>query len=284
MSKVYGVVTKRVVELLEKGVIPWRQPWTGKLRFPVNWVTKKAYRGVNLWILPPGEYATFRQIQEAGGRVKKGEKSHIVVFWNWIEKEDEETGELVKIPFLKYYNVFEINTQCEGLESKFKAETFDHDPIEAAEKIVRGYADCPEIRFESGRAYYHKVLDFISVPPLEDFKNPHEYYCTLFHEMVHSTGHPSRLNRQGIASPAAYGDEAYSKEELVAEMGAAMLCGVCGIENSTIENSAAYIGGWLRKLKDDKRLVVHAAAQAQKAADYILGVQPSDSEEEAAAE
>lgn len=285
MSKVYEIVTNRIIEQLEKGVIPWRKPWSnGKLRFPINWVTKKPYRGINRWILPAGEYATFRQIQEAGGRVKKGEKSHIVVYWNWFEKEDEETGELVKIPFLKYYNVFEINTQCEGLESRFKTETFDHDPVEEAEKIVRGYADCPEIRFESGQAYYHKVLDYISVPPLKDFKNPHEYYSTLFHEMVHSTGHPNRLNRHGIAAPAAFGDESYSKEELVAEMGAAMLCVVCGIENSTIENSAAYIASWLEKLRNDKRLVVHAAAQAQKAADYILGVKCSDSEDEAADE
>ncbi|MEW9673935.1 ArdC family protein [Ammoniphilus sp. 3BR4] len=275
MSKVYEMVTTKIIQLLEQGVIPWRRPWTTR-GAAVNWVTQKPYRGINTMLLDPGEYATFNQIKEVGGTVKKGAKSHLVVFWKWIEVENEETEEREKVPFLRYYNVFEINTQCEGLKSKQKIEAFDHDPISEAEKIKEGYRDCPKMFYKPGQAYYVPSLDVIQIPPLEDYKNSAEYYSTMFHEMVHSTGHYNRLNRPGIEKAVAFGSETYSKEELVAEIGAAMLCSVAGIDNSTIENSVAYIGSWLRKLKDDKKLIVQAAAQAQKAADYILGIDFSD--------
>ncbi len=268
--KIYEMVTDRIIKLLESGVVPWRRPW--KVGAAVNWKTGKPYRGINTLLLEPGEYASFKQVSEAGGKVKKGEKGNIVVFWTWLEKEDEKSGEMTKIPFLRYYMVFEINKQCEGLQSKRNDQTFEHDPVEEAERICRGYQDAPPVRFASGRAFYRPSDDSISVPPLCDYEKPEEYYSTLFHEYVHSTGHENRLNRSGITEIAAFGDETYSKEELVAEIGAAMLCGVAGIDNSTIENSAAYINSWLRKLKEDKKLIVQAAGQAQKAADYMLGV------------
>lgn len=267
---VYEMVTQKIIEQLEQGVIPWRKPWTNANA--VNWVTQKPYRGINTMLLNPGEYATFKQISEAGGKVKKGEKSEIVVFWKWLEKENEE-GEMEKIPFLRYYRVFEINTQVEGLESKREESTFEHNPVEEGEAIYKNYINSPSYSFNPGKAYYQPGMDHINVPAMKDFRNVDEYYCTLFHEMVHSTGHKSRLNRPGITQLAAFGDEVYSKEELVAEMGAAMLCGVAGIDNSTIQNSASYIQSWLRALKEDKRLVVQAAAQGQKAADYILNKQ-----------
>jgi antirestriction protein ArdC len=272
---VYKIVTDRIIAKLKQGVVPWRKPWVnGQPPVAINWMTQKPYRGINQWLLEPGEYATILQINEAGGRVKKGEKASIVVFWKWIEKEDEETGEVEKIPFLRYYSVFEINTQVEGLQSKRKpVQQFDHDPIEAGEKIVREYVNKPEIRYAPGQAYYHKGLDYISVPPLKDFPNPNEFYSVLFHEMIHSTGHPDRLNRKGIATPAAFGDQDYSKEELVAELGAAMLCSLAGIEDTTIDNSAAYIQSWINQLENDSRLIIHAAAQAQKALNYITGNQ-----------
>lgn len=268
---VYEIVTQKIIEKLEQGVVPWRKPWINGTA--VNWVTQKPYRGINTLLLEPGEYATFKQITEAGGKVKKGEKGHIVVFWKWLEKEDEETGETEKVPLLRYYKVFEINTQCEGLESKRKTEKFEHDPVEEAEKIIKGYVNCPTYSFNPGSAYYKPFEDHINVPPMWDFPNVHEYYCTMFHEMIHSTGHKDRLNREGVAKLNAFGDEVYSKEELVAELGAAMLCGVAGIDNSTLDNSASYIQSWLRVLKSDKRMVVHAAAQAQRACDYILGIE-----------
>ncbi|KON83483.1 antirestriction protein [Sporosarcina globispora] len=276
-KNVYEIITERVIEQLAKGVIPWRKPWING--GAVSWKTQKPYRGINTFLLEAGEYATFKQIKEAGGKVKKGEKSHIVVFWNWLEKENEERGEIEKIPYLRYYRVFEINSQVEGLESKRKEIVFDHDPIEKAEEIYKGYINGPDYTFYPGRAVYYPTLDKINCPPLKDFLKAEEYYSTLFHEMVHSTGHKRRLARPGVVTDnVAFGDEVYSKEELVAEMGAAMLCGIAGIDNSTIENSASYIHSWIRNLKDDSRMVVQAAALAQKAADTILGKDESDEE------
>ncbi|MFS0841322.1 ArdC family protein [Paenibacillus sp. 1P03SA] len=269
-EKIYDIITSRMIHLLEQGVVPWRRPWA--VGGAVNWKSQKPYRGINTILLEPGEYASFKQVTEAGGKVKKGEKGHMVVFWTWIEKEDEKTGELEKIPFLRYYTVFEINKQCEGLTSKRGDTTFEHDPIEAAERICKSYPGAPPVRFASGRAFYRPSQDFVSVPPICDYPKAEEYYSTLFHELVHSTGHATRLKRPGITEFGQFGDENYSKEELVAEIGAAMLCGLAGIDNSTIDNSAAYVASWLRKLKDDNRFIVQAASQAQKAADYKLGV------------
>lgn len=268
-ASVYEIVTKKIIDQLNAGVVPWRKPW--KTGIAVNWRTQRPYRGINALLLEPGEYATFQQISEAGGKVKKGEIGNIVVLWKWLEKEDEETGEIVEIPYLRYYKVFEINRQCEGLKSKRKDEFYMHDPVEEAEKIISGYTDAPVIRFRSGEACYLPSSDQIIVPPLSDYKKPEEYYSTIFHEMIHSTGHSKRIKRKGITDKTKFGDETYSKEELIAEIGAAMLCGVARIDNATIENSAAYIAGWLRVLQNDNRIVVRAAAQAQKAADYILG-------------
>lgn len=278
-TKIYEIVTNRIIELLEKGVVPWRRPWRSGAA--VNWQTQKPYRGINAILLDAGEYATFKRISEAGGTIKKGEKGHIVVYWNWIEKKDEESGEMEKIPFLRYYKVFNVLTQCEGLQSRRDEPIIEHDPIEEAERIINGYNDKPDIRFAPGRAFYRPSQDFVSVPAMSEYTQPEEYYCTLFHELVHSTGHERRLNRGGITEMAAFGDEVYSKEELVAEIGAAMLCGVSGIDNTTIANSAAYINGWLRALKDDKSLVTLAAGKAQRAADYILGNAYEENREEA---
>ncbi|GIP46275.1 DNA primase [Paenibacillus sp. J45TS6] len=266
-KSVYEIVTERILELLAAGVVPWRRPWV--VSGAVNWISQRPYRGINTLLLPPGEYATYKQITEAGGSVK-GAKSQIVVFWRWLEKEDADTGEAEKIPMLRYYRVFDIK-DCKGIKSKRKEVSFDHDPIAEAEAIVDGYADAPPIGFASGRAYYMPSPDRVSVPPLQDYPKAEEYYSTLFHELIHSSGHQSRLNRPGIEEYAAFGDENYSKEELIAEIGAAMLCATCGIDNSTIENSAAYIQSWHRKLKNDPTLIVKAAGQAQKATDYILG-------------
>lgn len=275
MSKVYEIVTNRIIKKLEEGTVPWRKPWVGS-GTAVSWKTQKPYRGINTLLLDPGEYATFKQIKEAGGKVKKGAESHIVVFWKMLgvdeEKEDGSIEE-IQIPYMQYYRVFEINTQVEGLDSKRVEKEFDHDPIEEAEKVVKGYMDAPEIRTAPGSAYYKPSMDYVSMPPIKHFYTAEEYYSVLFHELAHSTGHKDRLNRNTITSAvASFGSEDYSKEELVAEMSAAMLCGRVGIENITIENSAAYIQSWLRKLKDDKKFVVQAAGLAQRAVDYMLGV------------
>ncbi|MCQ6282851.1 antirestriction protein [Bacillus sp. EB600] len=199
-------------------------------------------------------------------------KNSHIVYWLWKEVEDEETKEKKTFANPFYYRVWEITKQCIGLESKRNIETFDHEPIEKAEEIFKGYTNAPDYTFHSGKAVYHPVEDQINCPPHQDFKVPEEYYSTLFHEMAHSAGHQSRLARPGVTTQGvAFGDEIYSKEELVAEMTATMLYGVAGIDNSTLENSASYIDSWIRALMKESRLVLQAAAQAQKAADYILG-------------
>lgn len=268
---IYEMVTNQIVEQLEAGVIPWRKPWRNG--GAVNWKTQQPYRGINTMLLVEGEYATFKQITEAGGKVKKGSKGSIVIFWKWLDKENEE-GKTEKIPLLRYYKVFEINQQVEGLVSKRKIQEQTHDPLEKCEEIKKGYINCPSYSFlRDGGAWYKPSTDHINVPPMKDFENVEEFYSTLFHEMAHSTGHVSRLKREGVTETVFFGSETYSKEELVAEMTATMLCGVAGIEQATLKNSASYINSWLSKLKEDKKLLVQAAGQAQKASDLILGVQ-----------
>ena len=271
-ESIYQMVNDRIIEQLEKGVIPWRKPWIGG--GAISWNTQKAYRGINAILLDAGEYATFNQIKAAGGKVKKGAKSQIIVFWKFLEKEID--GKEEKIPLLRYYRVFNVEKDVEGLELKQKTADFEHDPIEKAEEIFKGYINSPTYSWNNDGAWYKPSQDHINVPPMSKFPKLEEYYSTMFHEMAHSTGHASRLNRDGIKGIAMFGSEDYSKEELVAEFTASMLCGVAGIENNTIENSASYIKSWLSKLKQDQTLLVKAAGQAQKAADYILGTKFED--------
>lgn len=282
MSKVYEYVTNKIMEQLNQGIIPWQKPW--KSGFAMNYITRKPYRGINLFLLEkPGEYLTFNQIKSLGGYIKKGAKANMVVFFKVVNKavEGAETLESnsKKYFILRYYKVFHLD-DVEGIESKL--EKFDNDPIEAAENVINGYKDCPVIINDNpGKAFYRPSDDIINVPPISAYPVREEYYSTLFHECVHSTGHKSRLDRfSNENKEAAFGGEEYSKEELVAEMGAAMLCGVCRIENLTIKNSANYIGSWLKRLKEDNRFLVYAAAQAQKAVDYILGSSETGEEEE----
>lgn len=273
MSKVYDYVTERIIKQLEEGTIPWRRPWQGGEA--VNYVTRKPYRGINRLLLPGGEYLTWKQIQDNKGSVKKGAKSYMVVFWKFFDNTKETEDGDVEIStksgcMLRYYNVFAL-ADTEGIESKIVPVTNEFTPIEEAERIASNYKDAPPVKHDDkGRAYYSPSDDYINLPDTTQFDSEAEYYSTLFHEMVHSTGHDKRLSRFKGQKNAAFGSQDYSKEELVAEIGAAMLCGTCRIENRTIDNSAAYIASWLKKLKDDRTLIVSAAAKAQKAADYIL--------------
>ena len=274
---VYEVITNQIIDRLERdGVVPWHQPWSTER--PKNLVSKKEYRGINVFLLGAGRYSnpywlTFKQAKQLGGHVKKGEKSTPVVFWKWLEREREnpDTGEVetVSTPLLRYYRVFNVE-QCEGLSVPALENTREFHPIEEAERVVQEMPQCPIIQQETAQAFYWPSADVVNMPPAELFSSDEEYYSTLFHELTHATGHESRLNRLDTDKLAAFGSRDYSQEELVAEMGAAFLCGHCQIVDPIIDNSAAYIQGWLRKLRNDKRLVVFAAAQAQKAADFIL--------------
>ena len=269
----YQEITDRIMAQMEEGVIPWHKPWiSGKA---ISRTTGKPYSLLNQMLLGrPGEYLTFKQCQDAGGKMKKGEKASIVVFWKWIETEDEETGEKKEVPFLRYYNVFHID-QCEGITAKHAAETTLPDgaePIVAAQEIIHDYLDREGVKLshhEGDRAFYRPGTDEIVLPIRKQFVSTAEYYGTAFHELTHSTGHEKRLNRLNQA--AFFGTEDYSKEELIAEIGAAALVNHCGIEtSSSFRNSAAYLQNWLQVLRNDKRFIVSAAGKAEKAVQFIL--------------
>jgi antirestriction protein ArdC len=281
---VYEIVTDRIINLLNQGVVPWHRPWA-EIGLPRNLVTKKPYRGINYFLLSASKYTspfwlTFRQANALGGTVLKGEHSTPVIFWkstkNDIENDTEDDTENKKNRryfVLRYYHVFNIE-QCQlpqaVLDKLPKVETHQHEPIEAVERIIAGMPNPPEIVRAGSKAFYSPLTDRITLPPRELFESAVEDAATTLHELTHSTGHEKRLAREGICEVAPYGSAVYSREELVAEMGAAFLCAEVGISNVVIANQAAYVAGWLARLRQDSRLVVQAAAQAQKAADYIL--------------
>jgi len=289
-SKVYEIITERITALLEQGVVPWRKPWKGG-GYPKNIMSMKSYRGINVFMLASMGYTspywmTYKQALSVGGHVRKGEKGCPVIYWNILEKEEMKDGKKVKrkIPFLRYFTVFNLE-QIDGLESvkriasKVKAiEPVEFNPIEACEGLVEAVPNPPEIEHKGGRACYSPLVDKISMPKQEMFESPEEYYSTLFHELGHATGHKDRLNRDGLAK-GGFGSHAYSKEELVAEFTAAFLCGETGIDTATIENSAAYLSNWLKKLNENPKWLVEAAAKAQKAADYLLDRQAAEKTE-----
>jgi antirestriction protein ArdC len=279
-ESVYQVVTNRIIGLLEKGVIPWQQNWKSAEQAPQNLISRKPYRGINAFLLSAMHYAspywlTYKQTQDLGGHVKRGEKACPVVFWKWLDVENEETGKTERIPLLRYFSVFNV-AQCEGITVPTVAQAVrDCSPIQAAEQIIASMPKRPEIKHGQARAFYSPSGDFVGMPSAEQFKTDSDYCSVLFHELTHSTGHETRLNRKGVTGSegnwSAFGSNPYAKEELVAEMGAAFLSAETGIVERTIDNSAAYVAAWLQKLKNDSRLVVQAAAQAQRAADWILG-------------
>lgn len=286
-KSVYEIVTDRIVAKLEQGEIPWLKPWSARKRAPRNLVTGKTYRGMNVFLLACQGYdspywLTFKQVEAKGGNVKKGEKGTPVIFWhfpsnNGLITEDATDAEKKDYaPFLRYYTVFNV-AQCEGIEEPADVDAIenDNDPIEEAEAIVAAYLDRPEVKHGFNRACYIPSLDEINMPALSKFRGPEEYYSTLFHELAHSTGHEKRIGRHHSTEARVFGDEAYSKEELTAEMTAAFLCAEAGIEK-TIDNAAAYIQSWLKALQNDKKMLIVAAGAAQKAADYIMGTKAAE--------
>lgn len=298
---VYEIITQRILDQLEKGVIPWQKPWkTVKTAdslsyfpcFPLG--KNKPYDILNQMLLDfrAGHYATYAQITKLGGKVKKGEKSQIIAGWIYSKEErkdkegntlvDEEGNTLYKDNFaLRYYNVFNVEEQTEGIDIKAVKEedltTPEFEPLEFAENIVSNYVEREHIKLTrdktSNRAYYSPALDEVVIPHIAQFTEQAEYYSTLFHELTHSTMKSTRCNRQEErkGKDVAFGSEEYSKEELVAELGAGALVNICNLETeSSFNNSASYIEGWSKKLKEQPKMIVYASAQAQKAIDYIL--------------
>jgi antirestriction protein ArdC len=272
---VYQIVTDQIIGLLEQGTVPWRKPWTTGI--PCNLLSKRPYRGLNVWLLaafayPQPYFLTFDQIKELGGSVKRGETGHMVIFWKskqrngtLEETEDENPKPRRSFPILRYYKVFNVD-QIKGLPADLipKEIIREHQPIAVCEQIVSSMPDCPPIRFEKQQAFYHPLEDYINMPMPGTFETPESYYSTLFHELVHSTGHDKRLKRKSIMEMAEMGGPEYSVEELIAEIGSCYLCNTAGILPAGIANSAAYLQAWLKRLR--------GASQAQRATDFIINL------------
>jgi antirestriction protein ArdC len=299
MPNVYEIVTSQIIESLESGVVPWRKPWSSAM--PCNLVSQKAYRGMNVFMLATAGFEskywlTLNQANSLGGRIKAGSKSNLVTFWNvGEEKLNAKTGKLSKPFMLRYYRVFNL-TQTDGIDlpravfERNKRNQFE--AIESAESLAESMPCKPEF-LQSDAAWYSSARDTVGLPARSLFHSPAEYYSTLFHELAHSTGHASRLKREAFDSPSQFGSESYSREELIAEMSSAFLCGLSGIERETLPNSAAYLQNWIARLRGDSKLILSAASAAQKAADFIsrnsnadqaeTAVNPTENQESVAA-
>jgi antirestriction protein ArdC len=274
---VYEIVTEKIVNALKAGTIPWRQPWVGCAA--QNLVSRKAYRGINVFLLMVSKYkanfwVTYNQARKLGGYVKAGEKGTLVVFWKMLKKADAN-GVEKNVPLLRYYTVFNIE-QTEGLTSP-ALPVRAHQPVAEAEDVIKGYENPPAIEIGGNEASYCKADDKVRIPQPEHFKTAEGYYSALFHELAHSTRHPNRLNREGGET----GMDSYAKEELIAEMSACFLSSSCGFaEMEQPDNHAAYIASWLRRLENDPKMVVNAASAAQKATEHVLGHSLADAEGE----
>jgi antirestriction protein ArdC len=278
-QKINEMITQRMIDrITETGTLPWKKPWASVSMLPRNLVSRKPYRGVNVFLLHSLGYASpyflsFRQVTELGGKVRKGGKSCPVVFWKFIEAEEQEDPDAKSRCLLRYYRVFNA-AQCEGLEGKVPAVEIparEHAPLEIAERILADMPGMPDIGYGRTLACYSPSMDTISMPCPEWFTSREEFYGALWHECAHATGASHRLARPAIVNPTGFGSHAYSQEELVAEMTSAFLCGYCGILLSTEKNQAAYLKGWLERLKADPSMLIKAGSQAQKAFDYIVG-------------
>lgn len=293
----YQMVTDRICELLGQGLKPWAQPWSSAVSCAWSGNDGRVYTLLNQMLLADpakkyqtmsdllddirGEWVTYNQAQARGGQVRKGEKGRKVVFFKVLDKPtgkfDENGNEKHEtIPFLNVYTVFHVR-QCDGIEQKYHLnddKLFDFTADDSAEDVAAEYIAREGITYlkeKGNRAYYRPFDDTVVTPLPEQFKDNGEYYSTLYHELTHSTGHEKRLNR--ITKSAAFGEEEYSTEELVAEIGSASLMATLGIEtDSTLHMSAAYIKNWLKALKNDKRMIVVAASRAEKAVKMILNI------------
>lgn len=302
-NSVYQLVTDRIIAELEKGQIPWHKPWvtgiaTGNLKdLAYNRVTGRPYSLLNQMLLGrPGEWMSFKQCKAAGGSVLKGEKGRPVVFWKQIlidEEDVDKNGEPVtkkkKVPMLRYYTVFHVSQTT--LEPKKRPELTETpaltwEPEEEAERVLQDYFSREGVKFSNqagDRAYYMPGFDSITVPLKEQFKDMAEYYSTLYHETVHSTGHKSRLDRFGKDS-GHFGSGEYSREELVAELGSAISLNRLGIETDySFRNSTAYIQSWLQNLREDCKAIVFASSRAEKAVKLIFNDDAEEAKESTAA-
>ena len=280
MSKVQNIIADVIIKRLESGTIPWKPTW--RLQTPQNYMSKKPYRGLNVLLLSSMEYKlpyylTFKQIQDLGEYVKPGEKGHVITYYansGKSDNEDNNNQEESKTykSYLRYYTVFNVEQTTLDLSKIPSSDDLNPPNIESCATLINNICDPPKITHTEFNPCYNKKSDEIILPYPKDFNSMEHYYSILFHELAHSTGHAKRLNRDSLTSSTHFGSDIYSEEELVAEIGAFMLCCECGISNSTIDNQMAYIKGWLKALNDDKNMVFKASSQAQKAVDYIQNI------------
>lgn len=277
-DKVDKIVTDKIIALLEAGTIPWKKPWHTPSGQPRNMVSGKRYRGINALMtssmvsgyIDPN-WLTKKQMDKLEFELLPDQKYTPVILYNWIEKVSD-SGEKKKIPFRRFYKVYN-RSQIKGSENLWakKDKPLENWEGEAA-NVLEGYTQRDGSRIEHGKtgAWYKPSIDLIGMPDRVYFDTPADYWSALFHEMVHSTGSKKRLNRE--LKGYSFDSHSYSQEELIAEMGSCFLLADLGIEK-TIENSAAYIKGWLKELKDDRQFLIKGAQRAQKAFDYIKGVE-----------
>jgi len=288
--------TKSVLEALEAGTVPWHQPWSADISAPMSLSTGRPYRGINVFLLmmegaargySSHHWGTYRQIQERGGQVRKGEKSTQIVFWKLLRKDEvkaDGSPGVRMIPLLRLYHVFNVDQADWADDARLPVvvDRADVDPIAEAESLIAEYlATGPTLTHGGDSAYYAPVADRIQLPVLTDFESAEHYYSTLYHEATHSTGHSQRLSREGVAAGTfgGFGSATYSFEELVAEMGAAMLCALAGINQAaTLPATASYLAHWIEVLREDHNVIIRAASQAQKAVDLMCGTTFPDDE------
>lgn len=284
-KETYERVTATILSLIDGGeLLPWQKPWKGQSEWAVSMSSGKQYNGINRWILTLTAqmngwspwFGTFNQIKAQGGQVRKGEKSQMAILWKPMKRIDKETGAEEKFLMLRTFNVFSAS-QADGLPDKFynKPPETTNEVDVTAEQVFADYIETQHIGlgFGGDRAYYSPMQDRIQLPHFASFDTSDHYYATAFHEAAHSTGHASRLNRPEIQTFAHFGDHLYSREELVAELGSAMVIGTLGLDKpNLVENQAAYLKSWRAKLTEDPQALVWAAGRAEKAANMILGL------------
>src|SRR5208282_497251 len=275
----YQQAADSLIAQLEAGTVPWRKPWTSA-GMPRNLVSQKEYRGINVFLLAMQNrvspyWLTFNQANKLGGSIMKGEKGTCITVFKpqpRFKKNAEGNEERKWGGYFGSAVVFNL-MQCTPELAEKLGLNKPAAPIEdlpAAEAIWANYTNRPAYH-DADKAFYRPSTDSIHMPLRTAFKEQREFYSTLFHEMVHSTGAVKRLNRDGISKLDTFGSEQYSAEELIAEFGSAMLCAVAGIQPTVVENQAAYIKTWLQRLKggDNSKLLIQAISAAQKACDYI---------------
>lgn len=281
---IYQAVTDRMISMMEQGRIPWEKPWSGSANI-VRHVGGKPYSLLNQIMLgEPGEYLSFLQCKNEGGSIRKGAKARMVVFFKQMcYLNQDKSGNVILnddgkptfrvVPYLRYSRVFHVH-DCEGIKERWAADTYETTQDADAEKVAADYCKRTGVKLDHERgdsAYYSPRRDTVVVPCRDQFPEMSEYYSTVFHELSHSTGHPSRLNRFAVNESAGFGSDSYSREELVAEISTCAILNALGLETRTsFRNNTAYVQSWLKALKNDKRMVVTAAGRAEKAARLIL--------------